>query len=426
MRKKTILVLAFLLTGIPVGVNAAPKLLPFQGHLTDATGTPVSDGAKVVQFKIYDAPVSGTAAWAGEVHKLSVNKGLVNTILGTKTSMAGVDFSGTLYLEITVDANADEHITAADPPLLPRQVILPAVFAKGAEVAGKLQDADGNAHNWSAVFEGGIPGNGKIHGDKLTANSISADRLSGSISGGQLTEGTITSREIGAGAVGDEEIGSVTRLTIPGNGGAVGAQVDANGALDIKAVAAPGAAQAGFGKLYLRESDDQLVFRGAGGLSSLLTFVAAYYVDQKDNGVHGGAAIIGAQVRELNKSVFEYGDSITRNGNTIRLKTGLYYVEGSAPAYTIGAHRTYVFQMKPSGKDAKIHGTSEHNLPSGSTTTRSHFRGMLEVTEEEAEADFQIWHYLDQAHGLGADLGHGLGHDGNPEIYTEIFIQKVR
>jgi len=39
--------------------HAGPRLLPFQGRLSDANGQPIPDGARVVQFKIYDAPVGG-------------------------------------------------------------------------------------------------------------------------------------------------------------------------------------------------------------------------------------------------------------------------------------------------------------------------------------------------------------------------------
>src|SRR4029079_17886848 len=109
---------------------ADARLLPFQGRLSDANGNAIPDGAKVVQFKIYDAPVGGRAVWNGEVQKLTVNGGLVSTLLGTKASLSAVDFNQDLYLEITIDANADGQISLADPPLLPRQSILPAVFSK--------------------------------------------------------------------------------------------------------------------------------------------------------------------------------------------------------------------------------------------------------------------------------------------------------
>jgi hypothetical protein len=113
----------------PNNSDAASRLLPFQGQLKDAQGNPVPDGAKVVQFKIYDAPVGGQAVWNGEVQKLTVNGGLVSTILGTKANLSAVDFNRDLYLELTIDANSDGQITAVDPPLLPRQSILPTVFA---------------------------------------------------------------------------------------------------------------------------------------------------------------------------------------------------------------------------------------------------------------------------------------------------------
>src|SRR5258708_17315513 len=106
--------------------DQAPKLLPFQGRLSDASGATVSDGARLVQFKIYDAPVGGQAVWRGEVQKLTINGGMISTLLGTKANLSSVDFDRELYLELTVDANTDGQITAADPPLLPRQSIVPA------------------------------------------------------------------------------------------------------------------------------------------------------------------------------------------------------------------------------------------------------------------------------------------------------------
>jgi len=106
----------------------APKLLPFQGHLTDSARQAIGDGAKVVQFdgakvvqfdgakvvqfKTNHAPVSGNAVWTGEVHKLSMNKGLVDAILGIKTAFpevysggSTVKFSEPLDIGITLDAN---------------------------------------------------------------------------------------------------------------------------------------------------------------------------------------------------------------------------------------------------------------------------------------------------------------------------------
>ena len=151
--------------------QTAPKLLPFQGRLTTANGAVVPDGAKVVQFKIYDAPVGGQAVWNGEVQKLNVNGGLVNTLLGSKASLAAVDFNLNLYLEITIDANSDDQITLSDPPLLPRQAVMPAVFAKEAADSRKLAGRD-----WSALF-GTNDTAGSLLDSKIRDGSIGLAKL---------------------------------------------------------------------------------------------------------------------------------------------------------------------------------------------------------------------------------------------------------
>ena len=118
----------------PAFAQEAPALLPFQARLTDASGAPATNGVCLVQFRMYAQPSGGMPIWAGEVHRTTVNGGLVNVILGTKAPLVGVDFSQQLYLEITVDVSGpggvpDNAITDADPPMLPRQAILPVIFA---------------------------------------------------------------------------------------------------------------------------------------------------------------------------------------------------------------------------------------------------------------------------------------------------------
>src|SRR6266850_3002085 len=121
MRNKLALALA-LVTLANAGAQTAPKLLPFQGRLTDQNGVAVSNGVRLVQFKIYDVPTGGSPVWAGELHRTTVNGGLVNVLLGSKTPFTSVDFDRQLYLEITVDVSGptgqpDNIITLADPPM---------------------------------------------------------------------------------------------------------------------------------------------------------------------------------------------------------------------------------------------------------------------------------------------------------------------
>lgn len=182
--------------------QAAPRLLPFQARLTDQAGVAVANGARLVQFKIYGVPNAGAPVWAGEIHKTTVNGGLINVLLGSKTTLAGVDFDQTLYLEVTADIDQDNAITAADPPMLPRQVILPAVFAKESADSRKLAGYD-----WSAILAPGSadPLSGKIDGGKLvniTSNSIAV----GTIHGRLLADGSVASNHISAGAIGPSQL----------------------------------------------------------------------------------------------------------------------------------------------------------------------------------------------------------------------------
>src|SRR5260221_414287 len=177
--------------------QGAPRLIPFQGRLTDQNGLPVSDGIRVVQFKIYDAPVGGQAVWNGEVQKLTVNGGLVSTALGGKASLASVDFNRSLYIELTIDANGDAQITAADPPMLPRQAILPAVFSKESANSRLLSGFD-----WSAVVGANDPVNGKLSGSRIQTNSITGAEIAAAmITSGQLANGAVTANQLAPASV---------------------------------------------------------------------------------------------------------------------------------------------------------------------------------------------------------------------------------
>jgi microcystin-dependent protein len=167
---------------------AGAHVIPFQGRLSDANGNAVPDGAKVIQFKIYDAPVGGRAVWNGEVQKLTVNGGLVSTLLGTKADLSNVDFDQDLYLELTIDANDDGQINLADPPLLPRQSILPAVFAKESANSRLLEGYD-----WSPLFGTNNPADGTLLDSKIRDGSINASKLlPASIHAGLVASNTFT------------------------------------------------------------------------------------------------------------------------------------------------------------------------------------------------------------------------------------------
>ncbi len=235
---------------IPLVVSpskAETKLLPFQGRLTDAAGTAFPDGAKVVEFKMYDAPTGGNLKnWAGEVHKLSVNGGLVNTMLGTKASLGSVDFSTPTYLQITIDAQATGAghgvIDPADPPLLPRQSVVPALYAVEAGNARNLSAGDGSSHDWSALFGTQNPAAGTIPVSRVSIQNgeipASAIAAANGIGENQLGAGSVDTIELKDNSVTAEKIkdGEVKLLDLAGN--SVGAAQILDGNVSFKKRAA--------------------------------------------------------------------------------------------------------------------------------------------------------------------------------------------
>ncbi len=177
MPKPILTITAFVLSLQITSAQPAPKLLPFQGLLMNADGTSPSDGTHIVQFRLYNAPVAGTAVWPGETHRLSINGGLVSTLLGTQTSLAEVDFNHRLFLEITIDANTDNTIGPEDPPLLPRQAVLPSVLAIEAVQARTLRAGDGGQYDWTALFGDQSPSTGHIPGSRLAVESVTDTQI---------------------------------------------------------------------------------------------------------------------------------------------------------------------------------------------------------------------------------------------------------
>lgn len=181
---------------IAVAAEPMVRLLPFQGFLTDASGKSLRDGVRTAQFKLYDSPVGGESLWAGEVHRLTVNNGVVNTILGSKIAIPETYpsnndvpmFSRPVYLEITVDANEDDAISQVDPPLLPRQVVLPALFAARSsqadlatrsETSGVSDSLSG--FGWSSIMTQLDPSRSFLKTERIENRSITEEKLSPSI-----------------------------------------------------------------------------------------------------------------------------------------------------------------------------------------------------------------------------------------------------
>ena len=165
------------------------RLIPFQGRLTNQQGIPYTEGRYTIVFNLYDAPVGGTALWTERHESVGLINGMVNVFLGSITDLSGQDFSKMRYLGITIDA--DGNANTPDPEMVPRQMIIPAFYAKDSE---KLQGAD-----WSAILATGStdPRTGYISGARLADKGIATDKLADSgVTTEKIKDGNVTSAKI--------------------------------------------------------------------------------------------------------------------------------------------------------------------------------------------------------------------------------------
>lgn len=183
-----------LVLGASVAAQAAvPRLINFQGRLTDASGTPLA-GQYAIVFKLWDAPNAGASCYS-ETQTVSVNAGLFNATIGSVTPIStGCTFSATTYLELQV---------GADPAMTPRLSLSPAAYAFSADAldgvaAGLLQPKDPATGN---VIVTGKLGVGTAPAEKLhVAGSVNGTELCiGTTCQTAFKYGTVTSLSAGTG-----------------------------------------------------------------------------------------------------------------------------------------------------------------------------------------------------------------------------------
>ena len=81
---------------------AIPEVISFQGKLANSDETPVA-GPVGAAFSLHDAVTGGNQVWSETYTGLMPDAdGLFSAMLGSKTSLAGVDFGQPLWLEIEV------------------------------------------------------------------------------------------------------------------------------------------------------------------------------------------------------------------------------------------------------------------------------------------------------------------------------------
>lgn len=121
-----ILFLSILYYPFSAASAAVPRLINYQGRLTDTSGNPLT-GSYALTFRIYDAETAGNLLWEETQSGVVIQKGVFSVLLGSVKSL-NLAFDKPYFLEIKVGSEV----------MSPRQRITSAAYAIKAESADSL------------------------------------------------------------------------------------------------------------------------------------------------------------------------------------------------------------------------------------------------------------------------------------------------
>ena len=140
-----------------------PRMLSYQGRLTDNSGSPVPNGNYQLTFRLYQQENGGSPFWT-ETQTVSVQNGLFSVLLGSVTPITSLPDGGTVWLSLQV---------GAEPELSPRLRIVSAAYSFLSEKAQTL-DQNGASSGQVLKWNGSawVPANDETGGSG-TVTSVS-------------------------------------------------------------------------------------------------------------------------------------------------------------------------------------------------------------------------------------------------------------
>jgi len=151
--------LVLLLPTAPAAQAAAgvPKLLNFQGRLTDASDN-LEDGTFYFCFWIYDAESGGSKVWPADnptPQAVTVSNGVFSTHVGGGGNTLDADFNADSYwLAVDVDPDDDSDCTTGGDLLAPRQRITATGYAINSDTVDGIHAASTATANQLLALDG--------------------------------------------------------------------------------------------------------------------------------------------------------------------------------------------------------------------------------------------------------------------------------
>jgi len=124
-----------------------PKLISYQGRLSDSFGSPIN-GTRNITFNLYTTQTGGSPIWTETQNNVPISNGLYNVMLGSVNPFPpSVDFSQQYWLGVTVEGT---------PEMTPRYKLGSSPYALNLSSLGA---ANGQILKWNASTSKWVPAN---------------------------------------------------------------------------------------------------------------------------------------------------------------------------------------------------------------------------------------------------------------------------
>ena len=145
----------------------------------------------------------------------------------------------------------------------------------------------------------------------------------------------------------------------------------------------------------------------------------AIIADQKSSGTDGGSFSSGGdRTRDLNTEIADADGIVSISSNQFTLQAGTYLIRGSAPAYNVGRHIAWIYDVTNSA-NVGYFGTSQHSY--NGVVTSSFFYGRHTISGATV---YEIRHKCETSQSVGFGIESGSSYVNLTNTYTVVQIFK--